>query len=261
MIVNNKRENIGMFKYLILLCALALFLNQTALAAWRGIASEVTQIQNNVQLGLQVKKQIETYRTLQNQFLAYQYQVQVLKKHVQEKDLVKSFVKLYGVYKGGELIRGKSMDISKDFKALYAGYDISGPSAEIYEMDQQARQSAETALARVNLTYEQALDEGQLLRNLQNQNRTVDSQNALIQSGNDIALLGITQSRRLEALAASQNQLQAEHIAREQSEKVSRIKAHEDWRKREREWGDRLRKAREERKGKGKRWKLPSSTD
>lgn len=148
-----------------------------------------------------------------------------MEKNIQYDDVINAAASAYTAYDNDYLLNYGGQELLKDFKALYSGYDISGANAEFLRRDKQQRAGIENALARMQLSNNQALTEAQMIRNLQAQNKTLKNRNALLQAGNDITLLGLSQGQRMERLVETQIQLQANHISVEQAEKVAEQKA------------------------------------
>ena len=173
-----------------------------------GISTEFTQRLNNYELLEQVRQQYRTFQQAKQQFDFMVRQSQNLKNNIQDKDYIKLFTDLYGIYKTTDQMTRYGKELTRQYEKKYPSYSEfmrrRGYSRDQFsEWDSRHRQNIQAALSTVGLSRGQAMERWQMMRNLQLQNQGQRTRTALIQSSNDIAIYHATRDTEFNQVVRS----------------------------------------------------------
>ena len=221
-----------------------------------GGATEWTQVANNTELIAQVRQQIRTYDQLARQFQLMLENDASLQDSFTSGRFNDLLVRLHRSLRNDAIIAYTAENVQEDYRRKFPTYtdyarDYHGLSdaghAEFEHWERLNRRNTEQALGVLNINANEVLTEGQAIEKLRRQARTTRSRKAIAQIGNNLSLVQLEQSRRMENLIQTQIAMQANYEAietnrkaREEARKTS-VEDHTDV------WMDAVREARRER--------------
>lgn len=190
-----------------------------------GGATEWTQIANNVELIGQVRAQIDTFQTLQQELQLLMENEALLATHNILNSFDSPLVDLHRALVNDGAISYTAENLNEEFDREYPGYQTY--ARETYGVDtsntnyarwsKQNHSNIKAALNTIGVNRDQVITESKMLDTLARQAKTVKSKKAVLQLGNDIALTQAQQNRRMEHLLETQIALQGNYLAAEQS--------------------------------------------
>ncbi len=199
------------------------FVNAGSLVPGSGVATEMTQIRNEIQLIMQVAEQIKTYKKLVEQYK------NMLENSSKWEELfwsegIDSLLKLAEALDKDGVIAYSAEAILDAFEEQYPGYEeylkIEAPEwtpekqNEFYKKwRKSARNNITGALEAMKKHHEDFATEEEVIAALQVQASSPEGRNQALQTANEIAIEQLRQMQKLRQMIMTQVNLQANYMA------------------------------------------------
>lgn len=214
------------------LVTIGIFLNLLfTQAVWGVIATEITQIANNIQLARSYIKQAQSVvrqaQQLRHQFNSYEEQIKQGKPLSQWDwgHAENHLNQLFSISRQSQDIANNLENLSHQFPD-YSSFSAQNRSSEIakkyHEMSDMNAKSIESTLKASNLQMKQFEDEKSTMDNLSRMGSTASGRLQAIQVGNQISAQQIEQMQKLRQLAVAQTRMQGAQIASEEKKEQYR---------------------------------------
>ncbi len=201
---------------------------------YEGIATEVTQIANNIEL---ISTDAGQWKEVYQQVTQLEHEVQMITNQLINLEklaedplsaipLTNTLEQLDNAIKQGQVLSYASANIDEKYAELFPGYETYISEALTNDVMQQKYQdwsqgnmmSIKDALKEANLQNETMSNEKERLNTLETMSQTVDGRLQAIQAGTLVSIEEAKSLQRLRKLVADNNQLHANYMAKQQDE-------------------------------------------
>ena len=184
------------------------------------LATEGTQMLNNLQLLVSSQRQISELNTSIQQYRLMQRNAKHLPQAIRSR-ILQDLGKLAGVVQTGRGISYASARLDEEYRQAYKDYDYyvtqRAPgtrfSDQYGDWSRASHEAIQGALRAANLQGDLFTDEVHSLNRLQNMLMSAAGTMQALQAGSQVSALMVEQTQKLRQLLAAQIQLQAAHTA------------------------------------------------